>query len=92
MEGHLCCLCSPCFSGAVNVAVYIAVADVLDAAVGAPVFMQVCMASLLLMASYAVGYPLRICRHPFSWVLKFCISWLIIEQLAEKTLDPLLLS
>jgi hypothetical protein len=58
MEGQFCCLWSPCFSDVVTVAVCIAVADVLDAAVGAPVFLQVCMASLLLMASYAVAvYP-----------------------------------
>jgi hypothetical protein len=58
MEGHPCCLWSPCFSDVVTVAVYSAVADVCDADVGAPVFMQVCITSLLLMLSYdAVVYP-----------------------------------
>ncbi len=38
-----------------TVAVYPVVADVLDAAVGAPVFMKVRMASLLLMAFYDVA-------------------------------------
>jgi hypothetical protein len=63
---HPCCLWSPGFSDIVTVAVFLNVANILDAAVGAPVFMQVCMTSLLLMLSYdVVVYPFALLQASF---------------------------